>query len=56
MGYAIGAVSYFAGIIVSAVLDFPTGAVIVWAMAVVAVVAGTWIGKRTSLGLSPDAW
>ncbi len=46
-GYAIGAVSYLAGIIASALLDFPTGAVIVWAMALVAVVAGTWIGRRT---------
>jgi len=47
-GYAIGAVSYFSGIIVSAVLDFPTGAVVVWAMALVAVFAGTWIGRHSS--------
>jgi zinc/manganese transport system permease protein len=47
-GYAIGAVSYLFGIIASALLDFPTGAVIVWAMALVAVVAGTWIGRKTA--------
>jgi zinc/manganese transport system permease protein len=46
-GYAIGAVSYFTGIITSAVLDFPTGAVIVWAMALVSIAAGSWIGRKT---------
>jgi len=45
-GYGIGALSYFFGIIVSSILDLPTGAVIVWAMAVVAVISGTWIGRR----------
>lgn len=45
-GYSIGLISYFVGIIASAMLDLPTGAVIVWAMAVVAVIAGFWIGKR----------
>jgi len=48
-GYAIGTVSYFAGIIFSAILDFPTGAVIVWVMALVAVLAGTWIGRRSAV-------
>jgi zinc/manganese transport system permease protein len=47
-GYAIGAVSYFAGIIASSILDLPTGAVIVWAMAVVAVAVGSWIGRRAA--------
>jgi zinc/manganese transport system permease protein len=57
-GYAIGAVSYLFGIIASALLDFPTGAVIVWAMALVAVVAGTWIGRKTAapVAVSPGAW
>jgi zinc/manganese transport system permease protein len=56
-GYSIGAVSYFAGVIASAVLDLPTGAVIVWAMALIAVIAGTWIGKKRSAAwrASPDA-
>jgi zinc/manganese transport system permease protein len=39
-GYAIGAISYFAGIAFSAILDFPTGAIIVWTMAMVALAAG----------------
>lgn len=46
-GYFIGAVSYFAGIVASAILDLPTGAVIVWAMAFMAVIAGAWIGKKS---------
>ena len=45
-GYAIGVLSYFAGIVVSSILDLPTGAVIVWAMALTAVIAGTWIGRK----------
>ena len=45
-GYAIGALSYLIGILASAVLDFPTGAIVVWAMAVVAVLAGFWIGHK----------
>jgi len=54
-GYSIGAVSYLAGIVTSAILDLPTGAVIVWAMALVAVIAGTWIGKATvPRPISPD--
>jgi zinc/manganese transport system permease protein len=39
-GYLIGAISYFAGIVLSALLDLPTGAVIVWTMAVVGIIAG----------------
>ena len=39
-GYLIGAVSYFAGIVLSALLDLPTGAVIVWTMAAVGIIAG----------------
>ena len=47
-GYAIGAVSYLLGIILSAVADLPTGAVTVWAMAMVAMIAGFAIGRLTS--------
>jgi zinc/manganese transport system permease protein len=47
-GYLVGAVSYFIGIVLSFLLDLPTGAVIVWSMAVVAIVAGVLISdKRT---------
>ncbi|MDZ4729869.1 MAG: metal ABC transporter permease [Xanthomonadales bacterium] len=45
-GYALGAVSYFTGIVASSILDLPTGAVAVWALALVSIVVGTWIGKR----------
>jgi zinc/manganese transport system permease protein len=40
VGYAIGATSFLGGIVVSAVLDLPTGAVIVWTMAAISRVAG----------------
>ncbi|MCO4810110.1 MAG: metal ABC transporter permease [Gammaproteobacteria bacterium] len=39
-GYVVGSVAYLLGIIVSLVLDLPTGAVIVWSMAAVALLAG----------------
>ena len=32
--YAVGALGYFFGLIASIVFDLPTGAIIVWAMAV----------------------
>lgn len=40
VGYAIGAASFLVGIIISAVLDLPTGAVIVWTMAAVSLAVG----------------
>jgi zinc/manganese transport system permease protein len=47
-GYLVGAVSYFIGVLLSFLLDLPTGAVIVWSMAVVAILAGVLISdKRT---------
>jgi len=45
-GYLLGAVAYIAGIFLSAVFDLPTGAIVVWTMAIIAIVAGTWIGHR----------
>jgi len=39
-GYGIGAASYLVGIVLSATLDLPTGAVTVWAMAAIGVLAG----------------
>lgn len=45
-GYGIGALSYLAGITASALLDLPTGAVIVWTMALVSVLAGYLINRR----------
>ena len=46
VGYVIGAVSYFIGIAASVLLDLPTGAVIVWSMAVVALLAGFFISDK----------
>lgn len=45
-GYLIGGLSYLAGIVLSAVLDLPTGAVVVWTMALVSVAAGFSIARR----------
>ena len=48
-GYVIGAISYLAGIVLSFLLDLPTGAVIVWSMAVVAIIGGHIISDKSSL-------
>jgi len=45
-GYLIGAIAYLAGIMISAVLDLPTGAVIVWTMTAVSIAGGFIIGAR----------
>jgi zinc/manganese transport system permease protein len=47
--YWLGAVSYFIGIAVSVLLDLPTGAVIVWSMAAIALLAGTMISDKRSI-------
>ena len=48
LGYLIGAIAYFAGIVISFYMDLPTGAVIVWSMAFFAVVVGFVVSdKRT---------
>jgi len=49
-GYAIGALAYLAGIMLSALFDLPTGAVIVWTMAVVAIAGGFMVGARANAG------
>jgi len=46
-GYGVGAVSFFAGIVISALFDLPTGAVIVWSMAAVAAAAGWSFSPRS---------
>ncbi len=46
VGYLVGAASYLIGIMVSVVLDLPTGAVIVWTMAVVALVVGFAVSDK----------
>ncbi|HLF31462.1 MAG TPA: metal ABC transporter permease [Xanthomonadales bacterium] len=55
VGYAIGAVSFLSGIVVSALADMPTGAVTVWVMALAAVLAGFIIGKLTGASVQSDA-
>lgn len=40
IAYTIGVLSYLSGIILSSILDYPTGAVIVWVMAIIALIAG----------------
>lgn len=45
-GYLLGGLAYIAGIVLSAVFDLPTGAVIVWTMAILAIVTGSWLGHR----------
>ena len=45
-GYILGGLAYIAGIILSALFDLPTGAVIVWTMAVLSIVAGSWLGRK----------
>jgi len=46
-GYLLGAAAYVAGILLSVLFDLPTGAVIVWTMALLAIVVGNWLGYRT---------
>jgi zinc/manganese transport system permease protein len=49
IAYSIGALSYFLGILLSAAFDLPTGAIIVWSMAAVAIAAGLALsGKRAA--------
>ena len=47
IGYAIGLVGYLSGLIVSALFDFPTGAVIVWTVALVAILFAVISSKVT---------
>ncbi len=49
VGYLLGAVSYLAGIVLSFVLDVPTGAVVVWCMAGVAIFVGLLISDKRTL-------
>lgn len=45
-GYLVGGLSYFIGIVVSFWMDLPTGAVIVWSLAAVGLVAGLAISDK----------
>jgi zinc/manganese transport system permease protein len=54
-GYAIGALSYLFGIVISALADLPTGAVTVWAMALFSVMTGFAIGAITGTDPGDEA-
>jgi len=45
LGYGIGGISFLIGIMLSALFDLPTGAVIVWSMAACGVVAGFIVAR-----------
>ncbi len=47
-GYIIGTVSYAAGLLVSASLDLPSGAVIVWALALTGIAGSMLMNKRAA--------
>jgi zinc/manganese transport system permease protein len=44
-GYAVGAASFVAGIVLSALFDLPSGAVTVWTMGAISIIAGLWLAK-----------
>ena len=46
MGYLIGGLSYLVGIVLSSIFDLPTGAIIVWSMAAIALLAGFWLSEK----------
>jgi zinc/manganese transport system permease protein len=50
IGYVIGGLSYFAGIVLSALFDLPTGAIIVWTMAAIALTAGFTLSGSRKVG------
>jgi len=45
-GYLLGATAFVIGITLSALWDLPTGAAIVWTMALLAIVTGTLLGRK----------
>jgi zinc/manganese transport system permease protein len=47
VGYVIGSLSYFVGIVLSAIFDLPTGAIVVWAMAAVALIIGSSLPNKS---------
>ncbi|NCF14455.1 MAG: metal ABC transporter permease [Gammaproteobacteria bacterium] len=48
VGYLIGGVSYLIGILLSIMFDLPTGAVIVWSMAALALLIGLVVSDKQS--------
>jgi zinc/manganese transport system permease protein len=54
VAYAIGAASYVIGILLSALLDLPTGALTVWTMALTGILAGLLIGRHARSAAPQD--
>jgi zinc/manganese transport system permease protein len=52
-GYGVGLAGYVSGIALSAVADMPTGAVVVWTLALVGLAAGAWLGRKRKRFLLP---
>ncbi|HET6628799.1 MAG TPA: metal ABC transporter permease [Woeseiaceae bacterium] len=46
--YAIGAAAYLAGIVLSALLNLPTGAIVVWTLAAFSLIIGTVMRSRNA--------
>ena len=53
--YAIGGVSYLLGIVLSSLLDLPTGAVIVWTMAAIALAGNLILARGRALERQPSS-
>jgi zinc/manganese transport system permease protein len=52
VSYTIGVIGFLAGILLSVVFDLPTGAIIVWTLAAVALLAGLSLSeKKTPVGV-----
>jgi len=49
-GYGIAATGYTLGLVLAALLDLPAGAVIVYTLAVTALMAGWWSNRRGAIG------
>jgi len=52
-GYAVGLVGYVAGLLLSAVYDLPTGAVIVWTLTLAGLAAVPLLAQRSNVRDSP---
>lgn len=49
IGYVVGGLSFFVGIVLSSLFDLPTGAIIVWTMAAIAIIAGFMLPARRNV-------
>jgi zinc/manganese transport system permease protein len=54
VGYAVGAVGYLLGLALSAVVDLPSGAVIVWTLAACALAVALWRGRPANAAVPAE--